>query len=98
MKTRLLFAVSMVAVFTLGSAAADPLGPAEGAFSALPPFKIVATARASGFEPLGPPVRRGEIYWLRAISPRGRDVALIIEAASGRPRPDIRIANKPTPR
>jgi hypothetical protein len=80
--------VASAAITLLGVqlAAADPMGPPPQApiVNELPPYEILATVHSAGFEPLGRPLRRGRIYWLHAINRRGQDVALTIDAASGR--------------
>jgi hypothetical protein len=83
MKMKMLLTVSAIAMLALRTAAADDLAPPQGMSGLVPPRAVLAMVHSSGFEPLGPPLRRGRIYWLHAINPRGRDVALTIDAVSG---------------
>jgi hypothetical protein len=52
--------------------------------AALPPYEIMAIVRDEGFDPLDRPVRRGPVYWVRAISPGGRQVRVVVNARMGR--------------
>jgi hypothetical protein len=86
LRAKIAFAVAaVITVATTHMAVADPLGPPEVPLvNPLPPYQIMAMVRSVGFEPLGRPVRRGRVYWLRAINRRGQDVGLIVDASSGR--------------
>jgi hypothetical protein len=50
----------------------------------LPPYQVFAVLRSSGYSPLGQVTRRGWIYTVAAIGPRGDDGRLIIDARTGR--------------
>jgi hypothetical protein len=51
---------------------------------ALPPFEVVRIIQSTGFEPLGPPVRRRWFYTISAISPDGEDGRVVVDARTGR--------------
>jgi hypothetical protein len=59
----------------------------------VPPYEILRTARAAGFEPLAPPLREGSTYILRATDYRGILMRVVIDARSGA----IRDANRIVP-
>lgn len=50
----------------------------------LPPYQVFAVLRSSGYSPLGHVTRRGWIYTIAAVGPRGDDGRLIIDARTGR--------------
>jgi len=50
----------------------------------IPPFEIARMLRASGFEPLGAPVRRRFVYTISAIDPEGYDGRVVVDAHTGR--------------
>jgi hypothetical protein len=97
-KSKILCASTVITLLGVQFAAAQAMGPPPGMGppsgmgpppdiavpAALPGYQVLAAARSAGFEPLGRPFLRGRIYWLRAIGRRGQDVALTIDAASGR--------------
>src|SRR5262249_47942128 len=52
---------------------------------ALPPSEIYALVRSTGLEPLGPPLRHGPTYGLRAVDPvAGQEVHVVVDARLGR--------------
>lgn len=51
---------------------------------AMPAFEVVRIARATGYEPLGAPVRRNWVYTISAIDPDGYDGRLVLDARTGR--------------
>jgi hypothetical protein len=59
----------------------------------IPPFEILRTVRAAGFDPLAPPLRQGTIYVVRAIDFRGVTMRVVVDARSG----VIRDANRIIP-
>jgi hypothetical protein len=59
----------------------------------VPPFEIMRTVRAAGFEPLAPPLREGTTYVLRATDFRGILMRVVIDARTGA----IRDANRIVP-
>jgi hypothetical protein len=50
----------------------------------LPPYQVAAILRSSGYSPIGPVARRGWIYTVAAVGPRGDDGRLIMDARTGR--------------
>src|SRR6201981_2160575 len=56
----------------------------------VPPFEILRTVRAAGFDPLAPPLRQGTTYVVRAIDFRGIAMRVVVDARSGA----IRAANR----
>jgi hypothetical protein len=67
--------------------ASSPPSPLRGF---VPPYEILRTLRAAGFEPLGPPLREGTTYVVRAIDYRGVPMRVAVDARSGA----IRDANR----
>jgi hypothetical protein len=51
---------------------------------ALHPFEIVRIIRSTGYEPLGPPVRRRWVYTISALNPEGDDGRVVLDARTGR--------------
>src|SRR5262245_54407668 len=58
--------------------APPPNPPAPPSHAGLPRQRIVATVRASGFDPIGRPVRHGNLFVQRAIDPNGVEYRLVI--------------------
>lgn len=50
----------------------------------LPPQEVNAIVRSTGLRPLGPPMRHGPAYVVRAIDPDGEEVRVIVNARMGR--------------
>ena len=50
----------------------------------LPPQRILAIVRATGFDPVGRPVRRGNLYVQRALDPNDIEYRLVIDSLTGR--------------
>lgn len=50
----------------------------------IPSYEVTGILRATGFMPLGAPVRRGRVYTVSAIHPNGDDGRVVIDAYSGR--------------
>ena len=63
----------------------------------MPPYEITRIARAAGFDPLGPPLREGTTYVLRATDFRGILMRVVIDAHSGAIRAVNRIVPGPGP-
>jgi hypothetical protein len=61
----------------------------------VPPFEILRTVRAAGFEPLAPPLREGSTYVVRAIDFRGVAMRVVVDARSGAIRDANRIVSGP---
>jgi hypothetical protein len=59
----------------------------------VPPYEIVRTLRAAGFDPLAPPLREGTIYVARATDYRGILMRVVLDARTGA----IRDANRIVP-
>jgi hypothetical protein len=74
----------------LASASADAQTPVTGF---VPPYEIVRTVRAAGFDPLAPPLREGTTYVLRAMDFRGILMRVVVDAHTGA----IRDANRIVP-
>jgi hypothetical protein len=68
-----------------GEASADPATAAQSAaVEGLAPHEILAMVRASGFDPVGRPVRNGRTFTLRAFDRYDLELNLVVEARSGR--------------
>jgi hypothetical protein len=61
----------------------------------VPPYEILRTVRAAGFEPLAPPLREGTAYVVRAIDFRGVAMRVVVDARSGAIRDANRIMAGP---
>lgn len=61
----------------------------------VPPYEILRTLRAAGFEPLAPPLRVGTTYVVRAIDYRGVPMRVAVDARSGAIRDANRIVSGP---
>jgi hypothetical protein len=61
----------------------------------VPPYEILHTVRAAGFEPLAPPLREGTTYVVRAIDFRGVAMRVVVDARSGAIRDANRIVAGP---
>jgi hypothetical protein len=61
----------------------------------VPPYEILRTIRAAGFEPLAPPLREGTTYVVRAIDFRGVAMRVVVDARSGAIRDANRIVSAP---
>jgi hypothetical protein len=91
--TRLAGAVLALALVA-GSAAAQTPGPQSLPLRGfVPSYEILHTIRAAGFEPLGPPLRQGTIYVVRAIDVRGVAIRVVLDARSGALREVNRIVS-----
>ncbi len=58
--------------------------PVPAAAQELPPYEAVTIIRSMGLDPLGPAVRRGSAYILRALDGYGREVSVTLDARQGR--------------
>jgi hypothetical protein len=83
------FVVTLVLTL-LASASAYAQTPVTGF---VPPYEIVRTVRAAGFDPLAPPLREGTTYVLRATDFRGILMRVVVDARTGA----IRDANRIVP-
>lgn len=61
----------------------------------VPPYEILRTVRAAGFNPLAPPLREGTTYVLRATDFRGILMRVLVDARTGAIRDAIRIVPGP---
>ena len=61
----------------------------------VPPYEILRTLRAAGFQPLAPPLREGTNYVVRALDFRGVPVRVVADAHSGAIRDANRIVAGP---
>ncbi len=61
----------------------------------VPPYEIMKTVRAAGFDPLAPPLREGATYVLRATDFRGILMRVVVDAHSGAIRDVNRIVPGP---
>ncbi len=52
--------------------------------NALPPVEVVRIIRSTGYEPLGPAVRRQWVYTISVITPEGDDGRVVLDARTGR--------------
>jgi len=60
-------------------------GPGYGAYEeVIPPFEAVRILRATGYEPMGVPVRRRWVYTAAVINPEGFDGRVVLDAHTGR--------------
>jgi hypothetical protein len=60
-----------------------PIVVPDGIFG-MPPSDILVIVQSRGLHPVGPPIRRGRVYVLRAMDPSGENVRVVVDAASGR--------------
>jgi hypothetical protein len=88
MKTRLAYLAACAAVALLVAGKPAPLAAQPvfypGSPAVLPPHEILTIVRSVGLEPLGRPLRSGETYGLRAVSPAGQVVHVVVHARMGR--------------
>jgi hypothetical protein len=83
---------SVVASFAESLPSSSPPAPLRGF---VPPYEILRTLRAAGFEPLAPPLREGTTYVVRAIDFRGVAMRVVVDARSGAIRDANRIMSGP---
>jgi len=68
-----------------GAAVAEPAdAPRDAGADGLPPNRIAAIVRTTGFDPMGAPTRNGDLYVLRALDPNDIAYRLVIDARTGR--------------
>jgi hypothetical protein len=65
-------------------AAPPTVATAPAAQPGLPPQRISAMVRAHGFNPIGHPVRHGNLYVQRALDPDDMEYRLVIDSVTGR--------------
>jgi hypothetical protein len=85
-KTRALSLLLLCGLTTLALASAASAQPVNSTLydAAMPPHRVLALMRATGFEPMGLPVRVGDVYRLRALDPNNIEYLLILDARTGR--------------
>ena len=89
MLNKKLFATAALALTLVVPAAAQPIqymdrAPMQGAdVGALPPREVMSVVRSHGFNPLGPPHRRGDTYVVRSSDRHGREVRVMVDAYEG---------------
>jgi hypothetical protein len=86
------FLLSAVPAFAQSSPTPLPSAPLRGF---VPPYEILRTVRAAGFEPLAPPLRERSTYVVRAIDFRGVAMRVVVDARSGAIRDANRIVSGP---
>jgi hypothetical protein len=92
-----LFALLVLAIApgraqTLAPPPAQAVQPVTGF---VPPYEIMRTVRASGFDPLAPPLREGTDYVLRATDFRGILMRVVVDARTAAIRDVTRIVPGP---
>ena len=80
--------LSVVSSFAQSSPSPSPSQTPLRGF--VPPYEILRTLRAAGFQPLAPPLREGTTYVVRALDYRGIPMRVVVDAHSGA----IRDANR----
>jgi len=77
------FTIAAVGMFVIaGPVAAEPLRLAQNA-RLLPAYEIKTIVRSVGLDPIGPAMRRGRNYVMRAIDDAGREVRVVVDARYG---------------
>jgi hypothetical protein len=97
-RSGIVFAVcvlSAVSSFAQSSPSASPPALQTPLRGFVPPYEILRTVRAAGFEPLAPPLREGTTYVVRAIDFRGVAMRVVVDARSGAIRDANRILAGP---
>lgn len=84
MRLRALFMLCGTSLAVAGAAAAEPASPPPNIAAGLPPGQIMAIVRASGFDPIGRPVRSGNVYTLQALDPYDIEYRMVVDARTGR--------------
>jgi hypothetical protein len=87
--------LSAVASFAQSSPSPSPSTLQMPLRGFVPPYEILRTLRAAGFEPLAPPLREGTTYVVRAIDFRGVPMRVVVDARSGAIRDANRIVAGP---
>ncbi len=81
------------AVSSFAQSSPSPLSPPLRSF--VPPYEILRTLRAAGFQPLAPPLREGTTYVVRSLDYRGVPMRVVVDAHSGAIRDANRIVGSP---
>ena len=85
--------LSVVSSFAQSSPSPSPSQTPLRGF--VPPYEILHTLRAAGFQPLAPPLREGTSYVVRALDYRGIPMRVVVDAHSGAIRDANRIVAGP---
>jgi hypothetical protein len=89
-------AVTAVTALAQSPPTASPSAPQSAPLRGfVPPYEILRTVRAAGFDPLAPPLRQGTSYVVRAIDFRGVAMRVVVDARSGAIRDANRIVAGP---
>jgi hypothetical protein len=86
--------LSAVSSFAQSSPSPSP-SPQTPLRGFVPPYEILRTLRAAGFQPLAPPLREGTTYVVRALDYRGIPMRVVVDAHSGAIRDANRIVAGP---
>src|SRR5690349_6399701 len=88
-KLRMLLLACGASLALAGIASAQSPTPSSvpPGYPALPPHRIAAMVRASGFAPHFRPMRQGDTYVLRALDRNDLEYRLVIDAHTGRTMP-----------
>jgi hypothetical protein len=87
--------LSAVSSFAQSSPSPSPSLPQALLRGFVPPYEILRTLRAAGFQPLAPPLREGTTYVVRALDYRGIPMRVVVDAHSGAIRDANRIVAGP---
>jgi hypothetical protein len=94
-----LFALAFLLVAAVNAHAQTPAAPAVATQQPKPvtgfvsSYEILRTVRAAGFDPMGPPLREGTSYVLRATDFRGILMRVVLDARTGVIRDVTRIVS-----
>src|SRR5262245_39183602 len=82
---RMLRKVALGLATGVALAAAPMIAPASAqmAVGDIPPYEMNAIARSAGLRPIGPAMRQGPHYVLRAVDRRGEERRVVIDARYG---------------
>jgi hypothetical protein len=87
--------LSAVSSFAQSSPSPSPSLPQMPLRGFVPPYEVLRTLRAAGFQPLAPPLREGTTYVVRALDYRGIPMRVVVDAHSGAIRDANRIVAGP---
>ena len=83
MKRQTLYAALAIGLSIAAPAAAEPMRVAQAMPGMLSAHEAAAIVRSAGLNPIGPAMRRGENYVLRAVGPNGREMRVVVDARYG---------------
>ena len=85
MKLALYVAALALSLASSAALRAQPvMQPFYPGFAGLPPYEIVTIVRSAGLDSVSRPVRQGPVYLLRALTPAGQEVRVVVDARMGR--------------